>query len=47
LKVLHQYYQRIAELAKKDSNLKESHSIEEAAQRHEERMASRKKAARV
>jgi len=41
LKVLHHYYQRIAELAKKDSNLKESHSIEEAAARHEARMAAR------
>jgi low affinity Fe/Cu permease len=41
LKVLHHYYQRIAELAKKDSSLKESHSIEEAAARHEARMASR------
>jgi low affinity Fe/Cu permease len=47
LKVLHHYYQRIAELAKKDSSLKESHSIEEAAQRHEARMASRKKGARA
>src|SRR5215831_15060732 len=28
LKVLHSYYQRIAELAKQDSSLKESHSIE-------------------
>ena len=41
LNVLHQYYQRIADLAKKDSNLKESHSIEEAAARHEARMAAR------
>ena len=43
LKVLHHYYQRIAELAKRDSNLKESHSIEEAAVRHEARMAVRGK----
>ncbi len=41
LKVLHHYYQRIAELAKNDRSLKESHSIEEAAARHEARMASR------
>jgi low affinity Fe/Cu permease len=47
LKVLHHYYQRLAELAKKDSSLKESHSIEEAAERHESRMAARKKAARA
>jgi len=42
LKVLHRYYQRIAELAKKDSSLMQSHSIEEAAQRHEERMKARR-----
>jgi low affinity Fe/Cu permease len=41
LKVLHHYYQRIAELAKKDSSLKESHSIEEAAARHQARMAAK------
>jgi len=41
LKVLHHYYQRIAQLAKTDRSLKESHSIEEAAARHEARMASR------
>lgn len=46
LKVLHHYYQRLAELAKKDSSLKESHSIEEAAERHESRLAARKKKAR-
>ena len=41
LKVLHHYYQRLAELSKKDSSLKESHSIEEAAEKHEARMAAR------
>ncbi len=41
LRVLHHYYQRIADLAKKDSSLKESHSIETAAQRHETRMVLR------
>ena len=41
LKVLHTYYQRISELAKNDRSLKESHSIEEAAARHEARMAAR------
>jgi hypothetical protein len=46
LKVLHHYFQRIAELAKKDSSLKESHSIEEAAERHDARMAARRKGAR-
>ena len=42
LKVLHSYYQRIAELAKRDSSLKESHSIEEAAARHEARVSARR-----
>jgi low affinity Fe/Cu permease len=46
LKVLHHYYQRIAALAKKDSSLKESHSIEEATERHDARMAARRKGAR-
>jgi len=46
LKVLHHYYQRLAQLAKKDSSLKESHSIEEAAEKHEARMAARHKHAR-
>lgn len=46
LKVLHHYYERIAELAKKDSSLKESHSIEEATDRHDARMASRRKGVR-
>ncbi|HET7451929.1 MAG TPA: low affinity iron permease family protein [Thermoanaerobaculia bacterium] len=41
LKVLHRYYERIAELAKQDSSLKESHSIEEAAARHEARVSAR------
>ena len=40
-KVLHTCYQRIAELAKRDSSLKESHSIEEAAARHEARVSAR------
>ena len=47
LKVLHHYYQRLAELAKKDSSLKQSHSIEEAAERHDLRMAARGKGARA
>jgi len=37
LKILHNYYRRIAELAKKDADLRQSHSIEEATQRHEEK----------
>jgi low affinity Fe/Cu permease len=41
LKVLHTYYQRIAELAKQDRSLKQSHSIEEAAARHEARVSAR------
>jgi low affinity Fe/Cu permease len=34
LKVLHHYYERLSELAKKDASLKESHSIEEAGELH-------------
>jgi len=34
LRVLHQHYQRLAEMAKADVDLKKSHSIEEAVARH-------------
>ena len=34
LQVLHQYYQRLVIMAKKDHDLTHSHSIEEADQRH-------------
>ncbi|GAC1429093.1 MAG: hypothetical protein NVSMB68_01220 [Thermoanaerobaculia bacterium] len=34
LKVLHIHYQRLAQMAKKDKTLSQSHSIEEAEARH-------------
>jgi low affinity Fe/Cu permease len=34
LKVLHKHYRRLAEMAKKDERLTQSHSIEEAEARH-------------
>jgi len=34
LKVLHTHYRRLAEMAKKDETLGESHSVDEAAARH-------------
>src|ERR1044071_6027258 len=35
IRTLHDYYQRLAAMAKKDLKLTQSHSIEEAAARHE------------
>ena len=35
LKVLHRHYSRLAEMAKRDATLTESHSIEEAELRHQ------------
>ena len=32
---LHKYYRKLSELAKKDNNLSESHSIEEAEIKHQ------------
>jgi len=43
LKVLHIHYQRLAEMAKRDADLKESHSIEEAEARHNFKRDRRKK----
>lgn len=34
---LHQYYQKLANLAKKEKDISESHSIEEAEEKHEEK----------
>jgi low affinity Fe/Cu permease len=34
LKVLHAYYQRLTEMARKDDDLGKSHSVEEAQRRH-------------
>ncbi|MFN8288372.1 MAG: low affinity iron permease family protein [Chitinophagales bacterium] len=47
LRMLEKYYAKLAELAKKDSKLQSSHSIEDAVEDHEEKMkttAPRKKA---
>ena len=41
LRVLHRFYQRLATMAKKDFKLTESHSIEEAEERHSRKAASR------
>ena len=42
LKTLHEYYGRLAEMAKKDTNVTESHSVEEANQRHSTKLAARR-----
>ncbi|MGZ7081401.1 MAG: low affinity iron permease family protein [Thermoanaerobaculia bacterium] len=43
LRVLHIHYKRLAEMAKNDSKVTESHSIEEAQARHEFKRDRRKK----
>ncbi|MGZ4809740.1 MAG: low affinity iron permease family protein [Thermoanaerobaculia bacterium] len=43
LRVLHIHYKRLAEMAKNDSKITESHSIEEAQARHEFKRDRRKK----
>jgi len=43
LKVLHIHYQRLAEMAKREADLKVSHSIEEAEARHNFKRDRRKK----
>ncbi len=43
LKVLHIHYQRLAEMAQEDHNLSDSHSIEEAEERHAFKRDRRKK----
>jgi low affinity Fe/Cu permease len=40
LEILRRHYQKLAQLAKKDSSLTESHSVEEAHDRHEEKLES-------
>lgn len=37
VQTLHQHYQKLVELAKRDAALTESHSVEEAQDRHEEK----------
>jgi low affinity Fe/Cu permease len=43
LKTLHDYYGRLAQMAKKDNMLGESHSIDEAEERHSSKLAARRK----
>lgn len=43
LKVLHTFYRRLAEMAKKDEDLRRSHSVEEAQQRHAFKHRTRQK----
>ena len=40
LEILRRHYQKLAQLAEKDSSLTESHSVEEAQERHEEKLES-------
>ncbi len=37
---IHQYYAKLVELAKKDNSLTDSHSLEEARERHEEKLTA-------
>jgi low affinity Fe/Cu permease len=43
LRLLHTYYGHLAEMAKKDNVLGESHSVDEAQERHSSKMAARRK----
>ena len=43
LGLLHVYYQRLTEMAKKDENVSKSHSVEEAESRHSEKIDKQKK----
>src|ERR1043166_2369656 len=43
LRVLHDYYERLADMAKHDRRLTESHSVEEAEARHMHKVERRKK----
>ena len=40
LQALHRYYSKLSKLAKKDSNIAQSHSVEEARTRHREKTAT-------
>ena len=42
IETLHKHYQKLASMSKKDIKLGESHSIEEATQRHERKHGKRK-----
>ena len=40
LKALHRFYRKLAEMAKKDATVLQSHSVEEARVRHQRKVAS-------
>jgi low affinity Fe/Cu permease len=42
LNTLHRYYAKLAHMAKKDVNLTESHSVEEAQEHHERKLKTKK-----
>jgi low affinity Fe/Cu permease len=42
LKIVHEHYVRLGKLAKKDGDICESHSIDEAASRHQEKLSRAK-----
>lgn len=41
LQVLHEYYCRLARMAKRDTDLRQSHSVEEAEERHRSKLRSK------
>ena len=47
VRVLHQHYCKLVELAKQDDKLTESHSVEDAQEDHAEKMAARRKGRRT
>jgi low affinity Fe/Cu permease len=42
MKVIQKYYRKLAELSQKDSSLRESHSIDEAEDKHNQKIGRRK-----
>jgi low affinity Fe/Cu permease len=42
LQVLHSHYSSLAEMAKRDLDIRQSHSLDEADERHREKMGARK-----
>ena len=44
LEVLHSHYRSLAEMAKRDVDIRKSHSLDEADERHRQKLGSRKRA---
>jgi low affinity Fe/Cu permease len=44
LEVLHKHYARLVQLAQKDENLLQSHSVDEASARHDQKLRGRRRA---